>query len=149
MRPTQERQCPYLVVWKGKKKKLSEGKDHRKTSKHAGRPHPVVIPQAFPNDPCPLPAPGLGTPCPSASLKPGCGCSGVSYQLKHLFLSPTFPDTLKGFLPSICTSNQSTYDTELLSLFHSTICIFEGRGHRWTPTECSAHSRSNEFILTN
>lgn len=36
---------PYLVFWKGKKKKRSEGKDHRKTSKHAERPHPVVIPQ--------------------------------------------------------------------------------------------------------
>lgn len=81
-----------------------------------GRPHPIVIPQAFPNDPCPLPSPGLGTPSPSASPKPGYGCSGVSYQLKHLFLSPTFPDTLNVFLPSICTSNQSTYDTDLLSL---------------------------------
>lgn len=30
---------PYLVVWKGKKKKLSEGKDHRETCKHAQRDH--------------------------------------------------------------------------------------------------------------
>lgn len=53
---------------------------------------------------------------PSTSLKPGNGCSGFSCQFKHLFLVDTFPNTLMVVLPSICTSNQGTYDTELLSL---------------------------------
>lgn len=96
---------------KKKKRKYEKGKTTERRDTLIDRLYPVAIPQVFPMTYVLSPLWLSAHTAPSTSLKPGNSCSGFSYQFKH-----PFPNTLMVVLPSICTSNQGTYDTGLLSL---------------------------------
>lgn len=54
--PLEKESSPYLVVWRGNKKKVSEGKEQKSTEILTERLHPTAAPQTLPSHPCSVPA---------------------------------------------------------------------------------------------
>lgn len=111
--PLEKESSPYLVVWRGNKKKISEGKDNRKAQKHYQRDYILLQPPKH------SPVTRALSLLWSLHLLPLCPLEArnclLQFQPKLPFLVELFPGTLKVLLPSLCMSGHSIYHTELLS----------------------------------
>lgn len=111
--PLEKESSPYLVVWRGNKKKVSEGKEQKSTE--------TLTDYILLQPPKHSPVTRALSLLWSLHLLPLCPLEArnclLQFQPKLPFLMELFPGTLKVLQPSLCMSEHSIYHTELLSSF--------------------------------